>query len=1007
MSKSALKATAVILAVVLIIAALLVVFYKRDLLTENPFELSRAFYSPSHAITATDGSLLVTDMGKTRVTLVNPAGEAVATVFGSKNREGFFYAEHIAYDVETKRIFVADVKYGLGTRVASEAILSYSMNGDFEGIMFKRFYSDGEKPLQFGNILDMRVYNGVLSFIMADNDVIKLYSFNTNNEPVLQREIGITNSPFLANAVYDALSDKLYAVSKNGMIYEEIDSTMQLLSDMSDSGDIPWEIASCGERHYITNLADPGLINAKGERLIDTEGIIFRLDINDSQTITFTDNESVFQAAMTGEIISETDTVEYSTKYFTFRMFVWFLALLAGLALIFGFIRLAAWLIKVSGGSQTKYLAVIIAAILLTSTIVIFSLLTASISESQRKNEYNLIQTALLISTMSSGTIGDDLQEITELGHYGGEEFLRIRGKLDPIAESAAEQGEYLYYILFKNYDGVLCGVIDYEDTVGVIFPYYEYCEYFEALMNGEFPYMFDIASDAFGSWLFAFAPVFNSAGEAVGIVEVGSNLDIETQRINDQIRDAVLSTVVLLVLFLLVFVEITALIEIYDDRKKRLQLLDAGEKHIPELIRPLTFLAFLADNTCTVFLPHLSGTLFESSALKSMNMAPSVAAALPISVKLMFLAIAAIIGGNLISKLGMKTVLTVGVITEIIGMLFAAFAVYSQSYEMLLAASAVIGCGLGLIVVAGNTIPSYSDSEERRNHIFAGVNVGIVSGVVVGISIGAYAAQYLGYSLAFVIAGAAMLPALIFAVKCSPPKIAAKIEKAVKSAKKAAKETAEKAGISFGRFIAQKSVFSFLIFAMLPFAVIMYFKEYTFPLFAFEYGYTEVEIGQVLLFAGAISILITAPLAELLLKVIGSKGVNILAGALNAAGLLLFAYFPSIESASIAVLILTSAGCLGLVAQGVYFSSIKASEKYGVGKSMGFFSLFDNLANTAGPLLFAALLIMGFSESTRIIGFVSIPMLLVFVLLGQSDKKTIEKPPENSITKEKQEIAL
>jgi predicted MFS family arabinose efflux permease len=167
----------------------------------------------------------------------------------------------------------------------------------------------------------------------------------------------------------------------------------------------------------------------------------------------------------------------------------------------------------------------------------------------------------------------------------------------------------------------------------------------------------------------------------------------------------------------------------------------------------------------------------------------------------------------------------------------------------------------------------------------------------------------------------------------------------------------------------------------------ILYFKDFVFPLFASGQGSSEVGIGQTLLFSGAISILIGPSLSAVLLKRLGAKGTNIAMGALFAGGLLLFSFMPTLFIAVIVVFILTIAGCVGLVAQGVYFSAIRACKAYGAGRSMGVYSLFDNLSQTAGPLLFGAALILGYSMAGLLIGIAAAVLLMLFAAVGERDK--------------------
>jgi len=987
---------------ILLIAAIFTVYGGRGMLTENPFETVRTFNGPSHAVSSADGSLLVTDGGKTRVTVLSE-NKISATITGTKDSGGFFYAERMA--VVGGKVYIADVKYAEGnTAVESERILRFTARGRFEKVLFERTYDD-DKPLQYGNILDMRASDGDLFFIMRSGETLELYSL-ADEAPSLLCVISTETAPHIRCAVYDVFTDKVYAVSKTGLIYAEntaggplapMQSGLEVISDMSETGGIPWDVAAdSGGNVYFTNLSERAVTNLSGNTVFKGGGVVYRLDINNDDIITFTDNESVYQLGADGSVLYAENAATYTKAYFALRLVVWLSAVFAGFMLLYVIVRLAVWAMRRERGEQTKYLLVIAASMLLTSGIVAVSLIGNSLESSADMNAYTLTQITLSVSQLSHLTIGDDLEALGKLSDYGGEAFNRLRGALDPICGAAREQGEYLYFALYKVIGGTLCGVMDYEDTVGVIYPLGDCPEEYLALLSGDLPCLFERGSDAYGSWSYAVAPVYNSRGETVGLIEFGSNLDVESLRTRRQIQEAVLSTAVLPVLFLLVFSEAGALAEAFSVSAKA-----AGrDGHIPEFIRPLTFLAFLADNTCAAFIPQLSGRLFLSSEI---GLTLSVGAALPLSAHLLFIAIAAITGGALIDRFGMKLMLAVGIVVEMVGLSLTAAAVTADGYALLLTGMSVSGCGLGMVLVSGNTLSAGFEDENRRNALFSGVNIGLVSGSVVGTSLGAYLAQTVGYAQTFFFSAVVLLPALWFGMKCAP-QLHGRADRRV-SKRRAADgrprsfrlyhtvrfDATKEKETSVTRFLFNRSVFSFLLFAMFPFLTILYFKDFVFPLFAEEQGFSDVAIGQTLLFSGAAAILIAPAASKALLERLGAKGVNIFSGALFAVSLLLFALFPTIGTSVITVCILSVAGCVGLVAQSVYFSAIRAFRDFGAGRSMGVYSLFDNLSQTAGPLLFGAALVLGYRTAGLLMGLSAAAMLVLFALIGENDREKKE----------------
>ncbi|MCL2029908.1 MAG: MFS transporter [Oscillospiraceae bacterium] len=960
---------AVYIAGALLAAALLTVFAGRERLAENPFDRGRVFADPSHAVTA-GNLLLVTDGGKTRVTVLS-GHKVSAAITGAKETGGFFYAEHTA--AHGGKIYIADVKYEEGsTRVETERILRFSAGGRFETVLFERPYEE-EKPFQHGNILDLRSHDGRLTFLMARDGALELYSLVNSlagETPALLRSVSAENAPYLYGAVYDAFGDTLYAVSKDGVIYaEDAAGGLAALDGLGRAGWIPREAAPDGSGSlYITDLASQSIVRADGSVFFEGDGIIFRLDTDETGLVSFTDGQSVYQVSAGGETRFAGDSAEYTAEYFLRRLLVWLLAAASAAAVLFLLGRLGLRVLK-GGVGQSKYLFIIIISVTLTSVIVAASIFSASIQTEAQEKEFSITQMTLAVSGISGMTIGDDFASLNAPEDYGGPAYHRVRAALDPICETAYEQGGYLYYVLHKVVDGVVYSVLDYEDTVGVMYPIAEISEGWSDVFEGRAPYLFESFSDVNGSWTYAAAPVFSSEGAIAGLVEMGYNLDTAALRTQRQIRDIALSTAVLLVMFILVFSEVSAILE----PLSALRRLSGKGRYVPELIRPLIFLAFLADSACTAFIPQLSGRIFSDSGL---GWSLSMGAALPLSAKLFFVAIAAVAGGVLIDRLGMNLSLVCGTVTEIAGLFLTAAAVTMNHYALLIAGLSLSGAGLGVVVVAGNTLPAAYEEERRKSALFSGVNIGMVAGIVAGTSAGAYAAQAGGYALTFLLSAAALLPALWLAFKSAPRSFGLSLS--------AQMEALEEKEMGLARFLRDKSVFSFLLFMMSPFMVILYFREFAFPLYASEQGVSEVGIGQALLFSGAAGIFIAPALSAALLKRLGGKRTNLLAGGLCAAGLILFALRPSFQSAAAAVFMMSAAACFGYVAQGVYFSSIRAVKAFGTGKSMGIYSLLDNLSQTAGPLLFGAALALGYRLAAWVIGLVSAALFLLFALLGR-----------------------
>ena len=197
-------------------------------------------------------------------------------------------------------------------------------------------------------------------------------------------------------------------------------------------------------------------------------------------------------------------------------------------------------------------------------------------------------------------------------------------------------------------------------------------------------------------------------------------------------------------------------------------------------------------------------------------------------------------------------------------------------------------------------------------------------------------------------------------------------------------------------RFLANKDVWSFLLCVMVPKLMLLYFKDYLFPMFGSDNGMSDTGIGNILLFAGAASIVFGPTISDWLFRHLGTTGTVILSSALTCTTLVMFGANPTVETAVAAVIVLSLATGFGLAGQEVFYSSLPAFRNYGAQRSMSIYSLCDNASQTAGPLLLGAMLSLGYAAECRLLGFGGLVLLGVFILIRIISKIFTKERKEN-----------
>ena len=81
-------------------------------------------------------------------------------------------------------------------------------------------------------------------------------------------------------------------------------------------------------------------------------------------------------------------------------------------------------------------------------------------------------------------------------------------------------------------------------------------------------------------------------------------------------------------------------------------------------------------------------------------------------------------------------------------------------------------------------------------------------------------------------------------------------------------------------------------------------------------------------------------------------------------------------------------ADSFGLSMQAVYFSALPEVRIYGSGKAMGINSTVESIAQTVGPMIFAAVLMLGVERGVMLLAEGVGVMLLVFVISAAMDRR-------------------
>ncbi|MDD3415549.1 MAG: MFS transporter [Lachnospiraceae bacterium] len=952
---------------ILIFFIVLFIWTKRDFLSVLPFPSQITFHSPTNIFVGKNDTFYLINNGKKEVLLINKKLQYETKIKGGNEDKPFYYASMICDD-EAGNIYLANVDYaGKGTLVKSERIIQYDKKGKNAKTLYEIKYEDEDNaPLQYGNIIGLTEKEGHIYFILKGKSKIQCYNLDlkTGKNTCTSYPVSLA----VNDAVLDIQSKSVIASTRQGEIYKiEEDGNITILMDSKNQEQIPWKLTMEGNTVYYTDLLSKSVkkLSIESEESVktvfDMEEIPYTINASNNGTLVGTDYSGIYLLDKEGNF-SYFSSVNLSNRIM--RIGIWLLIFLLTVFFIVLFFRLILKAVRHLHNRETLFRVILIVIPSLIIAIIISIMLISKLLDTQTKTTMRDIK--LFSDILLEDLDATKLQEIKNLSDYGGKTYVSLKEKADELVRTSYENGLYYYYTIYKGDGNFINAVFDYEQTVTVNHPMYEYGDnaYSYVYKNGKAIEVNDEVS-SYGAWSYILTPIHSENGEIIGILEVGTNMDNVHREQKTLIMEVVFTIITTVVVIIMFIIEIIFLISHMERKNKTGESEIHYFMHYP--LRSILFIIYLVDSMQDAFIALLSSRLYEPI----IGIPKSMGIALPITMQLLMAALFSVIGGRFVSLLGTRKNMIFGFLCQFSGLLICAL---SGNYIGLLIGKIFIGIGMGTIYVTANTLAAMGDTEEHCEQAFADINAGVLSGITVGVGLGSIILSFGDYQLVYLVGAIISISglALAFTGKSIKPTIS------------------KKAGnIKMKEFLLNKRVITFFLFLLLPFMMALSYREYFFPLYVEKYGMTEVEIGRFYLACGLIVLYIGPFLAKWLIGKFGSGKSVILASGLMCVNMLLFAISPSLLMAMLSIMIFSVIVSFAYTCQYTYFGMIPETSSYGEGNAMGIYSLFENGGQTLGPIAYGTALLFGNRFG---IGCISLIMGALIILFSISNSKSCFK---------------
>ncbi len=442
----------------------------------------------------------------------------------------------------------------------------------------------------------------------------------------------------------------------------------------------------------------------------------------------------------------------------------------------------------------------------------------------------------------------------------------------------------------------------------------------------------------------------------------------LSTRYIESKNRSIIIDALTLLVSTILFSVEIVLFLGIYFHAQAVAHANENASAAVPteddtSIVRPQAFVFFLAASMSTSFLPIILKS-FEPIA----GLPENIFLSLPLSIELLASIVSTLVTGVVLDRRGWRPPFLTGLLILALGTLLSALA---SSTAMFLLARMVVGVGYGFAWMALRGFVAAGKTAASQTTGFAGLNSGIYAGINCGVILGALLLERLSYSgifwMSLVLTSIATVFCLCFTRN-----------------REASVQTLPAQGAADGTgLISDQGIRVFFLTVAIPVAICLMFLNYFVPVYAKTVGITPSDVGRLFLLYGLCVVYLGPVLSRTIVRKYSAKISTGISFLLIIAGLLMFGFFPSPLTCTVAVLLLGLSDGVGLVARNNYFLSFSSVQRFGVGKSMGVLSIVTKFGQTLGPLVFGWLSLV--NMGVGMLGLAFALALMLFMLAPQA----------------------
>ena len=972
--KSKRRSILIIINILLTVVCAASIYFFRDWLLVRPSQL----FPLSEVVGACqdqDGNLYVIDSAGERLLKASPDGELQWQLKASES--DFDKAVRICTD-ESGYLYVQNVCVKSGIRLKEESILQYSPDGTLLQELCKR---EAAKDQIRPTIVGLFGTGSEAASAIVSHDGI---SIRTLPDSVLHffPLADIDARDFVLNAVWDSQSDTLWYCTFNGRIFRYVDGGKdELLYDNSqhvqEFESVPRSISFLNGTLY---AADRGLRCLDAIDTASGEVSFLHEDLPWAEREVFDSVNSDCAVAATtgsyvkfldGEQLVDIDAFTLSPKLRTITILLWVCLVILALILCTDLILLGFILLH-KASSMTRIVTAVLASVGLLSAMLIGTLFPNFRDQFYR----TMFDKAEFCASLTVERMPlNSFLNLDESSDYLGTDYLKVQDAVNSVFKTGSESVDNLYCTMYRvlgDHDTIT--IVYSMDENSMLLPYdweYEESDEQSILISGIGKQYVNRSVE--GSYLFVLNPILDEEGHAVGLIEVGTDLQSFNREMTRVLIDLLLNLVALTAVGVMCLIEIIYFIRGHREYRSPNRDHAAGSVEegmvIPAgVLRMVVFLVFFFTNLTTAILPTYAIHLAHD--VKVPGISSAVIAAIPFSAEVVSGALFSVLGAKLIRKLSLKRAALLCAVLFTAGLALRIV----PNFWMITLGSLVIGAGWGVILLIVNVLIAQMPGDSKDVG-FAYYNAAALNGINSGTVFGGFLLNW--------IPGIALFALTAIGSFCLFGMVWRYLIHADSANLEEEEDSADEGRMSFLKFLLSPNILIFFLMLVVPVLIGSYFLIYMYPIIGTRWGLSETYVGYSFLLNGLCVIAMSTIMTNLFTRLRKKRFGLTLSALLYAAAFSLVAALHSIPALLVALVILGFSDSFGLPLQTSFYTDQKEVERFGVDRSLGVYSLFENVSQSLGPFVFSWALVIGTSRGLYIIAGVISVLAVVFLLAG------------------------